>query len=375
MIDKKTTSLITCFSVASVLFSSHAGGGFASGNQANNFFISSGWIGIFSAILAMAILTYCIAQALKLYISTGANGYAELFKGLYHPFDKLEFLVELFYYIMFIVAISTSIAGAASAFEQYFGISYFLGALVISAVVLVIVIFGATVFRVAASAMTMIILVTAIAIYIVGITKGYTPIGDVLNQGIATDGFSKFPRAILQAFTYAGFQMFALPALLGVSDVLSDGKAASKSMGISFVLNAVALVLSVVMLLMWQPYYAQVENGTTLPVLTSLQKMDLPILTILYTICLILCMISTASTGVFGFTTKFIDKKPFTKIKSIKTRRFTLSTITIVLAFVLSLVGLTNLVSYGYRYCGYLSAVCIIIPLLIIGTMKNAKSK
>ena len=369
----KATSLATCFSVASILFSSHAGGGFASGNQANNFYINSGWPAVFSAVLAMALLTFGITQALKMYMTRGLNGYAELFKELWAPYSWVEIFVEIFYYVMFIVGISTSIAGAASAFDQFFGVPYIIGALIISIVVLAIVIFGATVLRIAASAMTIIILVTALTIYIFGIMKGQYSAADFMSASMAADGFSKVPHAIIQSFAYAGFQMFAVPALIGVSGALTDGKAASRSMIISFVMNAVALSLSCIMLMMWQPYYTSVEKGTTLPVLTSLQSMNVPILTVLYTICLILCMISTASTGVFGLTNKFIEKKPFVNMKSERTRRVILAVIAIVLGFALSLVGLTNLVAYGYRYCGYLSAIVIVIPLCIIGPIKNRK--
>ena len=39
----KAASLSMCFSVGAVLFSSHAGGGFATGNQENVYFVSS-WL-------------------------------------------------------------------------------------------------------------------------------------------------------------------------------------------------------------------------------------------------------------------------------------------------------------------------------------------
>ena len=46
-------SAMAIFSVASVLFSAHAGGGFATGNQENTYFVSLGWSGIISLVLAM----------------------------------------------------------------------------------------------------------------------------------------------------------------------------------------------------------------------------------------------------------------------------------------------------------------------------------
>ena len=39
----------------------------------------------------------------------------------------------------------------------------------------------------------------------------------------------------------------------------------------------------------------------------------------------------------------------------------------------LSMVGLTNIIKYGYGYCGYLGIFVIILPGLIVGHIKNKK--
>ena len=51
------TPFIAAFSVGAVLFSAHAGGGFATGNQANTYYVGLGWTGVLSAIVAMLLLT------------------------------------------------------------------------------------------------------------------------------------------------------------------------------------------------------------------------------------------------------------------------------------------------------------------------------
>jgi len=38
---------------------------------------------------------------------------------------------------------------------------------------------------------------------------------------------------------------------------------------------------------------------------------------------------------------------------------------------VLSMAGLTNIIKYGYGYCGYLAILIIIIPFLTVGAYKN----
>ena len=56
----KKVSLGTCFSIASVWFGSHAGGGFASGNQATQYFVQFGWYAPIMAALAMILLGFVL---------------------------------------------------------------------------------------------------------------------------------------------------------------------------------------------------------------------------------------------------------------------------------------------------------------------------
>lgn len=46
-------SFALAFSVGSVLFLAHAGGGFATGNQANTYYVGLGWLGSISAVIAI----------------------------------------------------------------------------------------------------------------------------------------------------------------------------------------------------------------------------------------------------------------------------------------------------------------------------------
>ena len=103
-------STASILSVAMVLFASHAGGGFATGNQENTYFVCSGWAGLLSLALSMAILTGIIAIAMRLYNKYDLHSYKELFEKLYHPFDKLELVFELFFYVMVIMAVSIAMS-------------------------------------------------------------------------------------------------------------------------------------------------------------------------------------------------------------------------------------------------------------------------
>lgn len=66
-------------------------------------------------------------------------------------------------------------------------------------------------------------------------------------------------------------------------------------------MNAVALVLSIFMLLSWQGFYTSVDGGTVIPTLTVCREMGMGWLTVVYGVCLLLCLLSTGVTTTFGF--------------------------------------------------------------------------
>ena len=70
------TPFFAAFSVGAVLFSAHAGGGFATGNQANTYYVGLGWAGIVSAIVAM-LRTYIVIRMLLCWcvLQTSASSY------------------------------------------------------------------------------------------------------------------------------------------------------------------------------------------------------------------------------------------------------------------------------------------------------------
>ena len=365
------TPFVIAFSVGSVLFSAHAGGGFATGNQANTYYVGLGWAGVVSAVIAMLLLTLTMRQAMVMYNSRGMTSYKQLFETLYHPFDKIEWLFEVFFYIMVLMAVAAAISGAASALQGYFGMNYYLGIVAVGAVVLVLTIFGAGIVRAASTYMGIAILVTAITIYAVGIFNSERTIMDVLAADFQTTGFADVPTAIVNAFTYAGFQCVTLPTMVACGTTMRNKQGCAKAMWISFVMNTVALVLSVFMLLSWESVYTAVEGGTTIPTLTACNAMGIDALTVIYGVCLLLCLISTGVTTIFGFVARFEKLPMFSRIQSAPVRSAIVSAFIIILSMTISMAGLSNIIKYGYGYCGYLGIAVVVIPFLTVGVYKN----
>lgn len=371
----KAASLSMCFSVGAVLFSSHAGGGFATGNQENVYFVSLGWLGPITAIITMLLFTLTIKEAMNMYNSRHLTSYRQLFQNLYSPFKGIEYLFEAFFYIMVLMAVSATISGAASAINAQTGLNYYAGIGIVGTIIFFLTIFGAGLVRRATTYMGMAILAMVIMIFSVGIYMGGSIEGTqfftaTMAQDFATNGFSKVPTAILHAFTYSGFQCVVIPTMIVVGTPLVTRKNCATSMWFSFAMNAIALTLAVCMLLGWTGIYGK----SPLPTLTSCKAMGLSWLTIAYSAFLLLCLISTGVTTVFGFTARFSETKCLKKVSHNAVTRSAIVTLFIIIAsMTVSVAGLTNIIKYGYGYCGYLAIAIIIVPFLTIGRYKNIR--
>lgn len=111
-----------------------------------------------------------------------------------------------------------------------------------------------------------------------------------------------------------------MPTMVACATPLPNSKSCKKAMWISFAMNAVVLVLSVFMLLTWKDVYTGVDGGTIIPTLTSCNAMSINWLTTIYGVCLLLCLISTGVTTIFGFVTRFEKLKIFSGIQSAPVR-------------------------------------------------------
>ncbi|MCC0656743.1 hypothetical protein IC175_09240 [Clostridioides sp. ES-S-0123-01] len=367
---KATGSILAIFGVASVLFSSHAGGGFATGNQETQYYVQYGWIAPLMAILAMIILTATMREVIIMYNNNNCKNYKDLFCELWNPYPKLEIIWEIYYYLMVLIAVSAVIAGAAAVFQSI-GINYFIAVFIIGIVLLVFTIFGAMLVSKAATAMTIAILVCTLTIFIVGIKAKVPEISEIFsNKTSFTPGYFK---PILNTLIYAGFQSVVIPTLASCSrPLLKNSKEATKAMLVSFVMNAVALGLAVTMLMGWYREFTA-AGQTTLPTLYVAGQSGNNTIYIIYNVALFLCLMSTGVTTIFGLVNRFEDHKALSFLSSkMKRRVFTACAIMIV-SMLISLTGLSNIVKYGYGYCGYLGLFTIVIPFLTLGHYKNKK--
>ncbi len=364
----KSMSFTGAFAVACVLFGSHAGGGFATGNQATQYYVRYGWTAPIMAVIAMALLTLTIRECIIMYNSRSLSSYKELFQALYHPYDKLSVLFEIYFYTMVVCAVGAVIAGAASLLNKTYSIPYAYAVISVGVLLLAMTIFGASMVSRASTVMSVGILASCAVIFILGIGAKAPEISHIF----AVRGNTNVGRGILNAFTYAGFQSVVIPTMISCGKTLKNPKDVSKSMIISFVINSIALVMSIIMLLGWYTEFTQ-AGESTLPTLYITGQLGKPYVFWAYNICLFLCFISTGVTTIYGVVEKFEKVEILSGINNIFVKRIVVSCLIMIISMGISMIGLDKIIKYGYGYMGYLGIAIIIIPFLTIGAYKNRK--
>ncbi|HBV66793.1 MAG TPA: hypothetical protein DEF04_00400 [Clostridiales bacterium] len=236
-------------------------------------------------------------------------------------------------------------------------------------ILLTMTIFGAAMVSRASTIMSVGILSSCAVIFILGINAKAPEISNVFAVREAGGNIS---QGILKAFTYAGFQSVVIPTMISCGKTLRSPKQVSQSMLISFLINSVALVLSVVMLLGWYSEFVR-AGETTLPSLYITKQLGKSYVFWAYNICLFLCFISTGVTTIYGFVERFEKAKILSTIKEIIVRRIIVACFIMAISMGISMVGLDSIVKYGYGYMGYLGIAIIIIPFLTVGAYKNRK--
>ena len=100
------SSWAIAFTVASIWFGTHVGGGFASGNQVVGYFSQFGSLGsLLFPIISMGLLAFVMSIYLKFARLNGFDNYRDTFAALY-PSPKMEFLFEIFYIIIILGSVS-----------------------------------------------------------------------------------------------------------------------------------------------------------------------------------------------------------------------------------------------------------------------------
>lgn len=387
MNDKKTANRTSSilFGVAFVWFTTHFGGGFASGAQIYSYFVRFGiWCLILPAF-AMLYNTVIFAYGMRFARKHEVYDYRSYNNAFYGKFSPVfSNLFELLYLCVMCVAPAVAFATGASILNALTDLPYPLCTLIIGIFIFVVAIFGTDLVRRVASILSICIIAGLLIVYIPNIIHGWSSISASISQ--MSDNSASFGEALYSAFLYGTFQLANIAVFVQHAKPFHKPNDAVKSMGLGFVVNA--LMMTMVCLGIMTVSTSPEIATASVPTLLMVQKgVGAGVLTPLISILIILGSVSTAVNMVAAMVNrvssglgKVRPAAPSVSAatpdkKSLSTRNILIALVCCLIDFGIAQFGLLTLIQKAYSFLAYLAIPVILLPYIIHMVVTRFDSK
>lgn len=356
--------------VAFVWFTTHFGGGFASGAQIYSYYVRYGvWCLITPAIAMIynaVFFAYCLYFARKHEV----YDYRSYNNALYGRFAPVfSNLFEVLYICVMCVAPAVAFATGGATLSTLTGLPYLVCTLVIGVFIFIVAIFGTDLVRRVASVLSICIIVGLLIVYIPNIIAS----SHEISQTASTMNSDAFPlgKALYSAFLYGTFQLANVAVFVQHARSFDKPKDAVKSMGIGCVINIIMMTVVVlgIMTVASNPDMAKQSVPTMFMVQSGVGSR---FLTPLISVLIILGAVSTAVNMVAAIVARICNKKPAKPAISPAagsariTRKEIIAALICCLAdFGIAQFGLLTLIQKAYSFLAYLAIPVILIPYVV----------
>ena len=367
---KSSIAFSSILGVAFIWFTTHFGGGFASGAQLYSYFARYGAWCLILPVLAMAYDAVFFAYALhfaRKHQVYDYRSYNDLFYGRFAP--VFSNLFEVIYLVTMCLAPAVAFATGGATLSTVTGIPYFVCTIIIGVFIFIVSIFGTNLVRKVASVLSILIIIGLLIVYVPNIAVGTGRIAETIHAMAAMNLSVK--TAFYYAFLYGTFQLINIAVFVQHAETFEEPGDAKKSMFVGFIINALMMLLVALGLLTIcnDPQMAE----QSVPTLFMVQKgvgasFMLPLISIL----IILGAISTAVNMVAAMVKRVSSYIQTNEERQKESRSGRPSAKTIIVALICCIIdfgiaqfGLLTLVSKAYGFLAYLEIPVILIPYII----------
>ena len=370
MKNKKSAASSMILGVAFVWFTTHFGGGFASGAQIYSYYVRYGIWCLLMPVLAMGynavFFAYCLRFARKHEVYD-YRSYNNVFYGKFAP--VFSNLFEVLYICVMCVAPAVAFATGGATLSTLTGLPYLLCTLIIGIFIFVVAVFGTDLVRKVASVLSVCIIAGLLIVYIPNIIAGAGQIADTASRMTANGG--SFGKALYSAFIYGTFQLANVAVFVQHAKSFEKSDDAVQSMGIGWIINALMMIMVVlgIMTVCTKPEMSEASVPTLFMVQCGVGKgFMMPLISVL----IILGAVSTAVNMVAAMVKRIcsglnkMKKETGTDEKrKIGTKEIVAAFICCVVDFGIAQFGLLTLIQKAYSVLAYLAIPVILIPYLI----------
>lgn len=380
---KKNKTGAVILGVAFVWFTTHFGGGFASGAQIYSYFVRYGIWCLIMPVLAMLYNTVFFAYSLRFARKHEVYDYRSYNNAFYGRFAPVfSNLFEVLYICVMYVAPAVAFATGGATLSELTGLPYLLCTFLIGVFIFVVAIFGTDLVRKVASVLSICIIAGLLIVYIPNIVSNFSGIADAVDSMTAAK--LPFGDALYSAFLYGTFQLSNIAVFVQHARSFEKPGDAVKSMGVGFAVNSLMMVMVVLglMTIYTSPDAAQ----QSIPTLFMVQNgVGASFMTPLISILIILGAVSTAVNMVAAMVKRIckesgretsVEQKKETdagrKTAGESTAGFKVTKKEIAAALLCCLVdfgiaqfGLLTLIQKAYSGIAYLAIPVILIPYIV----------
>ena len=366
MKKNKTGAII--LGVSFVWFTTHFGGGFASGAQIYSYFVRYGIWCLIMPVLAMLYNTVFFAYSLRFARKHEVYDYRSYNNAFYGRFAPVfSNLFEVLYICVMCVAPAVAFATGGATLSTLTGLPYLLCTFLIGLFILIVAIFGTDLVRRVASVLSICIIAGLLIVYIPNIAVNFSEI--TAAAGSMTAEQLPLGDALYSAFS---FQLSNIAVFVQHARSFEKPGDAVKSMGAGFVVNSLMMVMVVLglMTIYTNPDAAQ----QSVPTLFMVQNgVGASFMTPLISILIILGAVSTAVNMVAAMVKRVCGESGRKKEVSDRAKkRFQISRKEIAAALVCCVIdfgiaqfGLLTLIQKAYSAIAYLAIPVILIPYIV----------
>lgn len=368
--------------VAFVWFTTHFGGGFASGAQIYSYFVRYGKYCLIMPVLAMLYNAIFFAYSLRFARKHEVYDYRSYNNAFYGKFSPVfSNLFEILYICVMCVAPAVAFATGGTTLYNLTGLPYPLCTLIIGAFIFVVAIFGTDLVRKVASVLSICIIAGLLIVYIPNIIANFPAVQTSLDS-MASENLP-LGNALYSAFLYGTFQLSNIAVFVQHAKSFEKPSDAVKSMGIGFVLNALIMVIVVLGLL---TVYSPEAAEQSIPTLFMVQQgVGASFMTPLISLLIILGAVSTAVNMVAAMVKRICkEMKPQTAEQTaarsglrMRKKEILVALLCCIADFCIAQFGLLTLIQKAYSGIAYLAIPVILIPYVIhmAATKLDTKSK
>lgn len=356
--------------VAFVWFTTHFGGGFASGAQIYSYYVRYGYWCLIMPAIAMLYNAVFFAYSLHFARTHEVYDYRSYNNAFYGKFAPVfSNLFEILYICVMCVAPAVAFATGGATLSTLTGLPYLLCTLLIGIFIFLVAIFGTDLVRKVASVLSICIIAGLLLVYIPNILAGAGEITSTLKS--MDTGDYPFGKALYSAFLYGTFQLANIAVFVQHARSFEQPRDAVKSMGIGCIINTLLMTMVVLGILtvcsrpemqdQSVPTLFMVQNGIGKTFLTPLISVLIILGAVSTAVNMVAAMVKRICSSLPGANT--VQKSPAARRPA--SREILVAIICCVIDFSIAQFGLLTLIQKAYSTIAYLAIPVILIPYII----------